>query len=82
MFGADANCGRILCAAGYAETDCDVTKADVFYASEAGKIKVAITVLVLHSMRKRLLKSFQRTRSKFLSTLNRAMFPPLPGAAT
>ncbi|GAB5081879.1 bifunctional glutamate N-acetyltransferase/amino-acid acetyltransferase ArgJ [Hominimerdicola sp. 21CYCFAH17_S] len=40
MFGADANCGRILCAAGYAETDCDVTKADVFYASEAGKIKV------------------------------------------
>lgn len=40
MFGADANCGRILCAAGYSETDCDVTKADVFYASEAGRIKV------------------------------------------
>lgn len=40
MFGADANCGRILCAAGYAETDCDVNKADVYYASKAGKIMV------------------------------------------
>ncbi len=40
MFGADANCGRILCAAGYADTDCDVTGADVYYASAAGKILV------------------------------------------
>ncbi len=40
MFGADANCGRILCAAGYADTDCDVTKADVYFISRAGKIKV------------------------------------------
>lgn len=40
MYGADANCGRIMCAMGYAETDCDVTKADVYYISEAGKILV------------------------------------------
>lgn len=40
MYGADANCGRIMCAMGYAETDCDVTKADVYYISDAGKILV------------------------------------------
>ena len=40
MYGADANCGRILCAMGYAETDCDVTKADVYYISKAGRILV------------------------------------------
>ncbi len=40
MYGADANCGRIMCAMGYAETDCDVTEADVYYISNAGKILV------------------------------------------
>ena len=40
MYGADANCGRIMCAMGYAETDCDVTAADVYYISKAGKILV------------------------------------------
>ncbi|MBQ5312040.1 MAG: bifunctional glutamate N-acetyltransferase/amino-acid acetyltransferase ArgJ [Oscillospiraceae bacterium] len=40
MYGADANCGRIMCAMGYAETDCDVTRADVYYISKAGKILV------------------------------------------
>ena len=40
MYGADANCGRIMCAMGYAETDCDVAKADVYYISKAGKILV------------------------------------------
>lgn len=40
MYGADANCGRILCAMGYAETDCDVTEADVYYISKAGRILV------------------------------------------
>ncbi|MBQ5330164.1 MAG: bifunctional glutamate N-acetyltransferase/amino-acid acetyltransferase ArgJ [Oscillospiraceae bacterium] len=40
MYGADANCGRILCAMGYADTDCDVTKADVYYESAAGRILV------------------------------------------
>ena len=41
MFGADANCGRILCAIGYsgAEVD-DVKKIDVAYKSAAGEILV------------------------------------------
>ncbi|MBQ7990952.1 MAG: bifunctional glutamate N-acetyltransferase/amino-acid acetyltransferase ArgJ [Oscillospiraceae bacterium] len=40
MYGADANCGRIMCAMGYADTDCDVTEADVYYISKAGRILV------------------------------------------
>lgn len=40
MYGADANCGRILCAMGYAETDCDVTEADVYYIANGKKILV------------------------------------------
>ena len=40
MFGADANCGRILCALGYADADYDISKADVYYISRAGKILV------------------------------------------
>ena len=41
MFGADANCGRILCAIGYsgARVD-DVKKIDVSYKSDAGEILV------------------------------------------
>lgn len=38
MFGEDANCGRILCAIGYAETDVDVTKVDVDLTSERGSV--------------------------------------------
>lgn len=39
MFGSDANCGRIACAVGYAETDnIDVNKFDVYLSSDAGKI--------------------------------------------
>jgi len=40
MYGADANCGRILCALGYADADYDISKADVYYISKAGKILV------------------------------------------
>lgn len=40
MFGEDANCGRIMCALGYAEADFDVEKIDVTLASEAGEILV------------------------------------------
>lgn len=40
MYGADANCGRIMCAMGYAETNCCVIDADVYYISNAGKILV------------------------------------------
>lgn len=40
MFGADANCGRILCAAGYSGADIDVEKIDVKYKSSKGEILV------------------------------------------
>ena len=41
MFGADANCGRILCAIGYSGADVrDVHKIDVAYQSAAGEILV------------------------------------------
>ena len=41
MFGADANCGRILCAIGYSGADVrDVHKIDVAYQSAAGEIPV------------------------------------------
>lgn len=40
MFGADANCGRILCALGYAKADLDVGKIDVELASEKGSVLV------------------------------------------
>ncbi len=40
MFGEDANCGRILCAAGYAEADFDVNRMDVDLASAKGQIAV------------------------------------------
>lgn len=40
MFGADANCGRILCALGYAGVELDVNKIDVSLASENGSIQV------------------------------------------
>ncbi len=40
MFGADANCGRILCAIGYTEEDFDISHVDIYYSSAKGKIKV------------------------------------------
>lgn len=40
MFGADANCGRILCAAGYAEAEFDAGRIGVTLASSAGEIEV------------------------------------------
>lgn len=40
MFGADANCGRILCAVGYSGAAVDVSKIDVTYISAAGEILV------------------------------------------
>ena len=40
MFGADANCGRILCAVGYSGAQTDVKKIDVAYKSAAGEILV------------------------------------------
>lgn len=40
MFGADANCGRVLCAIGYSGMDVDVNKIDVTLASSAGELLV------------------------------------------
>jgi glutamate N-acetyltransferase/amino-acid N-acetyltransferase len=40
MFGEDANCGRILCAIGYAPVDVDLDKIEVSLSSEKGSVKV------------------------------------------
>ncbi len=40
MFGEDANCGRILCAVGYADAEFDIYDVDVFLSSAAGRLKV------------------------------------------
>ncbi|HPD02139.1 MAG: bifunctional glutamate N-acetyltransferase/amino-acid acetyltransferase ArgJ [Christensenellales bacterium] len=40
IFGADANWGRILCAAGYSGADIDVEKVDVSFESSAGAVAV------------------------------------------
>ncbi len=47
MFGADANCGRILCALGYAGADIDAKKIDVEYVSAKGSILVCKDGVVL-----------------------------------
>ena len=40
MFGEDANCGRIMCALGYANADFDVNKIDIDIASKGGYLNV------------------------------------------
>ena len=40
MFGADANCGRILCAIGYSGAEVNVKAIDVSYRSSKGEIMV------------------------------------------
>lgn len=40
MFGADANCGRILCAIGYSGADFDPDRVGVWFESKAGRIQV------------------------------------------
>lgn len=39
IYGEDANCGRIVCAVGYSETDIDVSRLDIYLASRTGKIQ-------------------------------------------
>lgn len=41
VFGADANWGRILCAAGYSGADLDPDKVDIFIESAAGREQLA-----------------------------------------
>ena len=40
MFGADANWGRVLCAAGYSGADIDADRIDVAFRSAAGEVAV------------------------------------------
>ena len=40
MFGEDANCGRVLCAVGYADCELDVNLVDVDFESICGNISV------------------------------------------
>jgi len=40
MFGADANWGRVLCAIGYSGADIDISKVDVAFVSDKGRIEV------------------------------------------
>lgn len=40
MFGADANCGRILCAVGYAEAEFETAQIGITLASANGEIEV------------------------------------------
>lgn len=47
MFGADANCGRILCAIGYSGADIDASKINVEYVSAKGSILVCRNGVVI-----------------------------------
>ena len=40
IYGHDSNFGRFLCALGYAGTDFDPDKVDLYYESAAGKLKI------------------------------------------
>jgi len=40
VFGHDANWGRILCAMGYSTANFDPEKVDIYFESEAGKLKI------------------------------------------
>lgn len=65
MFGADANCGRILCAIGYSGAETDVKRIDVSYKSARVKSLFARTATVLYLMRTRLRKFYLKTKLKF-----------------
>ncbi len=41
IFGSDANWGRIMCAIGYSGAEVDITKIDVDFESEAGRVHVS-----------------------------------------
>lgn len=40
MFGSDANWGRIICAVGYADAECDISKVDISFTNEVGSEQV------------------------------------------
>lgn len=47
MFGADANCGRILCAIGYSGAQIDADKIGIEYISDAGVVTVCQNGVVI-----------------------------------
>ncbi|GHV33470.1 arginine biosynthesis bifunctional protein ArgJ [Clostridia bacterium] len=47
MFGADANCGRVLCAMGYSGAAFDPEKVDVAFESAAGRVEMCLDGRVL-----------------------------------
>lgn len=47
MFGADANCGRILCAIGYSGAQIDADKIGIEYISDAGAVTVCQNGVVI-----------------------------------
>ena len=65
MFGADANCGRILCAIGYSGAETDVKRIDVHINPQRVKSLFARTATVLCLMRTRLRKFYLRMKLKF-----------------
>lgn len=65
MFGADANCGRILCAIGYSGAETDVKKLMFHINPQRAKSLFARTATVLCLMRTRLRKFYLRMKLKF-----------------
>src|SRR5699024_4254770 len=40
IFGSDAKWGRLMCALGYADTNCNLSKVDIFFETENKRIQV------------------------------------------
>ncbi len=47
FFGEDANCGRLLCALGYADAEFDIEKVNIDLASSGGRISVCKNGVIL-----------------------------------
>ncbi len=70
MFGADANWGRILCAAGYAGEDIDVMKIGVSFKSAAGEITVCENGSGVPFFEEKAKEILQKDEIKILVNLN------------
>lgn len=70
MFGADANWGRVLCAAGYAGEDIDVMKIGVSFRSAAGEITVCENGSGVPFFEEKAKEILQKDEIKILVNLN------------
>ena len=62
IYGHDANWGRILCAMGYSGAQFDPEKVDLYFESEAGKLKIIENGVATGLQRgRRQQRSFPRT---------------------